>query len=162
MSRRFDNRANRGEEGVHALAEALHRSAIGLLRGIKVADQDTGVSPARLSALSVLVFGGPQSLASLAAAEGVRPPTMSRLVAELEAEGLVRKSADPVDKRGLVIAATSRGRKIMLQGRDRRLALLKQRLARLSRAEIARLRSAAPALLKLAARPQTAGEGEKP
>jgi DNA-binding MarR family transcriptional regulator len=128
----------------------LHRGAIGLLRRVKIADQETGISPPRLSALSVLVFAGPQSLASLAQAEGVKPPTMSKLVAELEASGLVEKSPDPKDGRGLIIAATGKGRKIMLQGRDRRLAILKQRLARLSRADISRLEAAAPLLLDLA------------
>ncbi len=143
--------AGKGEDR-HALAEALHRGAIGLLRGIKVADQETGISPPRLSALSVLVFAGPQSLASLAAAEGVKPPTMSKLVVELEAEGLVEKSPDAKDRRGLVIIATPQGRKVMLAGRDRRLALLKERLAGLSDREIAQLQSAAPALLKLSAK----------
>ena len=161
MSNRFDGRARSGEGGgAHALADALHRSAIGLLRGIKVADQEAGVSPVRLSALSVLVFAGPQSLASLAVAEGVKPPTMSKLVAELEAEGFVEKSPDPDDKRGLVIAATARGKKIMLQGRDRRLALLRKRLSGLSRSEIAQLTSAAPVLLKLAARASTPDGGD--
>ena len=136
----------------HALADMLHRSAIGLLRGVKVADQETGISPPRLSALSVLVFAGPQSLASLAAAEGVKPPTMSKLVAELEASGLVGKSPDPEDGRGLVIAATAQGKKVMLAGRDRRLALLRQRLEGLTEKEIARLDAAAPILLKLAGR----------
>lgn len=153
MSRRFAKTENSGHGGdAHALAEALHRAAIGLLRGIKTADQETGLSPPRLSALSVLVFGGPQSLASLAKAEGVKPPTMSKLVAELEHEGLVEKSADPKDGRGLVIAATAQGKKVMLQGRDRRLALLKERLGRLNAGEIARIAAAAPVLLKIAAR----------
>jgi DNA-binding MarR family transcriptional regulator len=134
------------------LADALHRAAIGLLRGIKTADQETGLTPPRLSALSVLVFAGPQNLASLARTEGVKPPTMSKLVAELEEEGFVEKSADLHDRRGLIIAATARGKKVMLQGRDRRLALLKQRLGRLSAKEIALLASAAPVLLKIAAR----------
>jgi DNA-binding MarR family transcriptional regulator len=154
MSRRFGAGANKAGRGgdMHALADALHRAAIGLLRAIKTTDQETGLSPPRLSALSVLVFAGPQSLASLAKAEGVKPPTMSKLVAELEHTGLVQKSPDPRDARGLIIVATAQGKKIMLQGRDRRLALLKERLANLSRAEIAHLRSAAPALMKLASR----------
>src|SRR5262245_50551606 len=138
------------EQGGHALADLLHRGAIGLLRRVKVADSETGISPPRLSALSVLVFGGPQSLASLAFAEGVKPPTMSKLVAELELEGLVEKSPDPKDKRGLIIVATAKGRKIMLQGRDRRLAILNAGLARLSRADLAKLEAAAPILLSLA------------
>jgi DNA-binding MarR family transcriptional regulator len=155
MSSRFAQAAGtrvRKGQGADALADMLHRGAIGLLRRIKVADQETGVSPPRLSALSVLVFGGPQSLASLAHAEGVKPPTMSTLVAELENAGLVAKSPDPKDGRGLVITATAKGRRIMLQGRDRRLALLKERLAGLAPAEIARLEAAAPLLLRLAAR----------
>jgi DNA-binding MarR family transcriptional regulator len=77
---------------------------------------------------------------------------MSKLVAELEYEGLVEKSADPKDGRGLVIAATAQGKKVMLQGRDRRLALLKERLGRLNAREIARIAAAAPILLKIAAR----------
>jgi DNA-binding MarR family transcriptional regulator len=152
MSSRFAEPAKTksGGQGADALAEKLHRGAIALLRRVKVADQETGISPPRLSALSVLVFAGPQSLASLAQAEGVKPPTMSKLVAELEASGLVEKSPDPKDGRGLVISATAKGRKIMLQGRDRRLAILKQRLAGLSRADILRLEAAAPLLLDLA------------
>jgi DNA-binding MarR family transcriptional regulator len=154
MSSRFaePTRTKSGGQGAgpDALAEMLHRGAIGLLRRVKIADQEIGISPPRLSALSVLVFAGSQSLASLAQAEGVKPPTMSKLVAELEASGLVEKSPDPKDGRGLVIAATSKGRKIMLQGRDRRLAILKQRLAGLSRADISRLEAAAPLLLDLA------------
>jgi DNA-binding MarR family transcriptional regulator len=153
MSRRFAKTERRGQGGdVHRLAEALHRAAIGLLRGIKTADQETGLSPPRLSALSVLVFAGPQSLASLAKAEGVKPPTMSKLVAELESEGLVVKSPDPEDRRGLVIAATTQGRRIMMQGRDRRLALLKERLGRLSAKEVEQLAGAAPVLLRIALR----------
>src|SRR5262245_27714038 len=107
MSSRFAKREKPKAAGQgtspDALADMLHRGAIGLLRRVKVADQETGISPPRLSALSVLVFGGPQSLASLAQAEGVKPPTMSKLVAELEGEGLVEKSPDPEDGRGLVI-----------------------------------------------------------
>jgi len=155
MSSRFvaaeKGRSRKGQvDSLDALAEMLHRGAIGLLRRVKEADQETGISPPRLSALSVLVFGGPQSLASLAKAEGVKPPTMSKLVVELEAAGLVEKSPDPEDKRGLIIAATTKGRRIMLQGRDRRLAILKHRLAGLSRADISRLEAAAPLLLELA------------
>jgi DNA-binding MarR family transcriptional regulator len=155
MSSRFVNvtepDARRGE-GADALADMLHRGAIGLLRRIKTVDQETGVSPPRLSALSVLVFGGPKSLAALAQAEGVKPPTMSKLVAEMEAAGLVAKSPDPRDGRGLVIAATPNGRKVMLKGRDRRLALLKQKLAELTVEERRQLEKAAPLLMKLAAR----------
>ena len=77
---------------------------------------------------------------------------MSKLAAELEAAGLVRKSMDRADRRGVRIEATAAGRKLMLEGRGRRLALLKGRLQALSQEERADLRRAAPALLRLAGR----------
>src|SRR4030081_1820391 len=84
-------------------ADRLHSSAIHLLRRLRVRDRESGVGPAQLSALSVLVFGGPRSLSELADAEQVRPPTMSRIVAGLERAGLVRRRA------------TEDGRRVRLQ-----------------------------------------------
>jgi DNA-binding transcriptional ArsR family regulator len=73
-------------------ADRLHSAAIHLLRGLRKRDRESGIGPAQLSALSVLAFGGPRSLAELADAEQVRPPTMSRIVAALERAGLVHIS----------------------------------------------------------------------
>lgn len=129
----------------------LHTSAIRLLRAVRVADAETGVSAPKLSALSVLTFGGPMSLSALAKAEQVRAPTMSKLVADLEAEGLVAKRADKADKRGVRIEVTAKGRALMEEGRKRRLALLTKRLARLSAAECAQLHAAADLMLRLSA-----------
>jgi DNA-binding MarR family transcriptional regulator len=78
----------------------------------------------RASALSVLVFGGPVSLAQLARAEQVKPPTMARLVDALEAAGLARREADKSDLRAVRIRATPKGRKLLLEGRARRLQQL--------------------------------------
>lgn len=132
------------------VAVALHRAAIRLLRAVRAADAETGVSPPKLSALSVLVFGGPQSLSSLARAEQVTPATMSKLVSALEADGLVRKRADRTDKRGVRIEVTAQGRDLMEEGRKRRLSLLNQRLAKLTRAERAVLADAAALMLRVA------------
>jgi DNA-binding MarR family transcriptional regulator len=131
------------------VATRLHSAAIRLLRGVRVADAETGLSAPKLSALSVLVFGGPQNLSSLARAEQVTAPTMSKLVADLEAEGLVAKRADRADKRGVRIEVTARGRALMEEGRRRRLALLTARLAKLSAAERAKLDEAAALMLRL-------------
>lgn len=131
-------------------AERLHAAAIALLRCVRAADAATGLSAARLSALSVLVFGGPQSLTALARSEQVTAPTMSKLVAELEAEGLAAKRAVAGDKRAVSIAATRKGRAAMLAGRKARLALLGERLAGFSAAELAALDRAA-ALMRRAA-----------
>jgi DNA-binding MarR family transcriptional regulator len=131
------------------VATALHRAAIRLLRTVRVADAETGVSAPKLSALSVLTFGGAMSLTALARAEQVTSATMSKLVTDLEAEGLVAKRADREDKRGLRIEVTAKGRALMEEGRRRRLALLQKRLAKLSRDERALLDQAAETMLKL-------------
>jgi DNA-binding MarR family transcriptional regulator len=93
--------------------------------------------------LSVLVFGGPRTLGELAAAEQVRPPTMTRIVQGLEAAGLVRRRRDADDGRVHRLHATARGRRVMQRGRERRVENLSTLLARLSPGEIARIREAA-------------------
>jgi DNA-binding MarR family transcriptional regulator len=133
------------------LAQRLHSGAIRLLRRLRVADAASGLSAPKLSALSVLVFGGPMSLSALAAAEQVRAPTMSKLAAELAGEGLASRRADPRDARALILAATAKGRRLMLEGQARRLALLRARLAGLSRAELAALDVAVDLIARLAA-----------
>jgi DNA-binding MarR family transcriptional regulator len=101
------------------------------------------LSAARLSALSVLVFGGPRTLGELAAAEHVRPATMTRIVQALEQEGLVRREADPDDGRVTRLHATAKGERVMWRGRERRVANLAALLARLPADEIAQIRVAA-------------------
>jgi DNA-binding MarR family transcriptional regulator len=133
------------------VADRVHSAAIRLLRAVRVADELTGLSAPRLSALSVLVFGGPMSLSALASAEQVTAPTMSKLVADLEAEGLVSKRADKADRRGLRVEVTARGRRLMSEGRRRRLNLLRERLEKLTPGERAKLQEAADLMLRLAA-----------
>ena len=106
-------------------------------------DPATGVPPAQLSALSVLVFGGSRTLTELAAAEQVRPPTMTRIVQALEAEGLVRRAHDPRDGRVHRLHATAKGRRVMQRGRERRVENLAKLLERLPPDEVTRVRDAA-------------------
>lgn len=117
------------------LAEPLHRTALLLLRLLRRADDASGVSPARLSALSVLVFGGPTTLGALATAEGVSAPTMSRLVAELERDGYLRRRADPTDARSVRLEATAKATRLLHAGRARRLGALAAALETLSASE---------------------------
>jgi DNA-binding MarR family transcriptional regulator len=124
-------------------ADRFHSAAIHALRHVRREDPATGVPPAQLSALSVLVFGGPRTLGELAAAEQVRPPTMTRVVQALEAAGLVRRARDPHDARVHRLHATAKGRRVMQHGRERRVANLARLLDRLSPAQIARVREAA-------------------
>lgn len=125
------------------VADRLHSAALHLVRTVRSADAEMGLSPARASALSVLVFGGPRTVGQLAEAEGVRSPTMSRLVSGLEADGLVRRSASIEDGRVVVVEATPAAHQILQQGRRRRVALLDQLLVDLDDDDIATLGRAA-------------------
>jgi DNA-binding MarR family transcriptional regulator len=123
------------------LAPRLHSAVLHLLRRLAREDRASGESPARLSALSVLVFGGARPIGRLARDEGVSAPTMTRLIAGLEGDGLVTRTADPDDRRTQRIAATERGREILMAGRARRVAALEALLvgvAAKERADLAR------------------------
>jgi len=130
------------------LADRLHSAAIRLLRMVRVEDAVTGVAPARLSALSVIVFGGPVSLNDLARAEQVKPPTMSRIVDALEADGLAHRQVNPEDRRAVVIEATTKGAAMLKQGRKRRVKFLASYLSRLDSAELADIDRAVGAIQK--------------
>jgi DNA-binding MarR family transcriptional regulator len=106
------------------VADRLHSAAIHLLRRLRKQDRVTGLSGPRASALSVIVFGGPITLGDLANAEQVRPPTITRLVQGLEREGLVRREQDSSDRRLTRMHATEKGRRVLLEGRDRRIDAL--------------------------------------
>jgi DNA-binding MarR family transcriptional regulator len=124
-------------------ADRFHSAAIHALRHVRRDDPETGLSAARLSALSVLVFGGPRTLGELAAAEHVRPATMTRIVQALEQEALVRRTSDPDDRRVTRLQATAKGERVMWRGRERRVANLATLLSRLSADEVARVHDAA-------------------
>jgi DNA-binding MarR family transcriptional regulator len=117
-------------------ADRLHSAAIHLLRRLRREDAATGLTPPKLSALSVIVSRGPIGLGALAAAEQVRSPTMTRVVAELERAGLVDREPDPQDRRGILLRATPKGRRAFDEGRHARVALLADDLRTLSRDEL--------------------------
>ena len=96
-----------------------------------------------MSALSVLVFGGPKTLGQLAAIEQVKPPTMTRLVTALEEDGYVRRQADAKDGRLTMIHPTSKGERAMAAGRSRRVEALASRLKKMPPAQVRELERAA-------------------
>lgn len=125
-------------------ADRIHSAAIHLLRRVHKVDAEAmGISPARASALSVLVFGGARSLTELAAAERVTSATMSKLVTAMEGEGLARRYPDVNDARSIRIEATPKGRRTLERGRARRLDLLEGLLSGVSEAEIAAVHTTA-------------------
>lgn len=123
-------------------ATLLHSLAIHLLRAVRSKDRASGIGPAQLSALSVLVFGGDRSLGELADAEQVRPPTMTRIVAGLERAGLVRRHK-ATDKRQIRLAATTKGIKMLREAQKRRVELLARAFANLSAADIRKIKATA-------------------
>jgi DNA-binding MarR family transcriptional regulator len=135
-----------------AVADALHSAAIHLLRRVREEDEEAGVGPARLSALSVLVFGGPHRLTDLARAEQVRPPTMTKVVTGLEGAGLARRTADPDDARAIRVEATARGHRLLVEGRRRRVQRLSKGFTTLLPEELDVLAHAAAIMERVAAR----------
>lgn len=121
------------------LADQLHSAAIYLLRTLRKEDDASGLSAPRLSALSVVVFGGPLTLGQLARAEQVRPPTMTRIVTGLEKAGLVKRVGDPRDHRLTRIQATDKGQRVLAAGRARRVKLLTESVKSLGANELAEL-----------------------
>ena len=130
--------ANRRERDV---ADRLHSAAIHLLRRARRTDPLTGVSPAQLSALSVLM-SGPKTLGDLAAAEQVRSPTMSRIVSEMERVGVARKTTDRDDARVVRVRATPKGLRALSRGRSMRIEAIERLISELDHEDLATIERA--------------------
>ena len=124
------------------LADALHSASIRLLRSVRHVDQSSGLSPARLSALSVLVFAGPLTVGRLAAAEGVKSPTMTGIVNGLVADGLAQRRAAAGDQRSVEVTVTVEGRALFGAARRRRVEAVARLLDEVSEADREQLRRA--------------------
>lgn len=142
-------KSRKRERDALALADQLHSAAIHLLRHLRKEDDASGLSAPRLSALSVVVFGGPITLGQLARAEQVKPPTMTRIVTGLEKDGLARRKGDDRDRRLTRVHATPKGRVVLMAGRARRVELLASAVERLGATELAELGRGAQLLREL-------------
>ena len=131
------------------IADRIHSAAIHLLRKLRREDAESGLNAPRLSALSVIVFAGPVTLGDLAGAEQVRPPTMTRIVDALAEQKLATRNKSARDARRTMIAATPAGRKLLMQGRERRIRALSKHIAALSDRERATLHEAAETLKRI-------------
>jgi DNA-binding MarR family transcriptional regulator len=131
-------------------AAALNSGAIHLLRALRRVDRRSGLTPARLSALSVLVFGGPCTLGRLAAIEDVAGPTMTRIVDGLVELGLAQREAHPDSARSVLISPTPAGEGLMHAAAQRRIDAIVAGIGQLPRRERAVLERAAASLPTLA------------
>ncbi|WP_396710885.1 MarR family winged helix-turn-helix transcriptional regulator [Microbispora sp. H11081] len=85
----------------------------------------------------------------LAEHEKVQPPSMTRVIAKLEARGLLERSPHPTDRRQVMVSVTPLGAELLNEERRTREAWLAQRLKELTPEERATLRAVAPILEKL-------------
>ena len=134
---------------IDQLAGELNAVAVHLVRRLRRADEVLGVPPARLSALSVLVFGGQRTLSELARAEQVSGPTMSGVVGGLEEMGLVERRPHPADGRSAVVRATPKGTRLMRRGRRLRIQLLTERIEAVADLDAEQLAQAIDVLRRL-------------
>jgi len=140
---------NKSNVNSHQLAGQIHSTAIHMLRKLRREDERFGLNAPRLSALSVIVFAGPLSLSNLAAAEQVRPPTMTRIVNALADQGLVHKERDPNDARGIRLSATAAGKTLLAQAQKRRVDSVARQIARLDKDQQRTLEMAANILAEV-------------
>jgi DNA-binding MarR family transcriptional regulator len=132
-----------------AAADRMHSAALHLLRRLRKHDEAMGITAARASALSVAVFAGPVTLGRLAKAEQVSAPTITRLVVAMEQEGLLKREADPTDRRVVWIRPTAKGARLLTEGRKRRIEAFARELASLDQESLDVLGRAAAILEQL-------------
>src|SRR3954447_16302386 len=109
----------------------------------------TGPSPALTSALATVSRQGPLTPSELAAAERFQRPTATRILAKLEAEGLVERAEDPADRRSSLVSASPAGEVLLIRLRSRKDAFLARRLAELDPADLKTLDDATTVLERL-------------
>jgi DNA-binding MarR family transcriptional regulator len=133
------------------LVARLRMATVRLYRLLRQhADPNSGLSQTLISALATVARCGPVTLGRLAELERVQPPSMTRIVAQLEERGLVVRHVDPADRRIARVRVTPAGTQILDEVRTRRNEYLAARLSELSEDERRALDAALPALEHLA------------
>lgn len=131
------------------IAALLHEQVARLTRQLRTLELPSGMTPERLSALSAIDKRGPISVTALAENEMVRPATMSRMVTALVDEGLVKRSEDKTDGRGVLVSATPKGRRTFQRAQEQRLQHFAEVLEALNDEQLASMRNLTSALERL-------------
>lgn len=139
--------------GSSELAARLRLSATRLARRLRQ-EAGAGLTPSQLSALAVIENHGPLTLGMLAEHERVAPPSVTKIVAKLEAAGLVTRTTDPADRRIARVATSPRGAALIAESRRRKTAWLTARIDGLGPEERRRLAAALDVLDMLSVDPQ--------
>jgi DNA-binding MarR family transcriptional regulator len=131
------------------IAALLHEQFARLSRRLRSLELPHGMTPERLSALSVIEKRGPISVTALADNEMVRPATMSRMITALVEEGLVKRSDDKNDARGVLISVTPKGRRAYQRAQEQRLSRFAEILESLTDEQLGAMRNLSEALERL-------------
>jgi len=131
------------------IAALLNEQFARLSRQLRTLELPHGMTPERLSALSVIDKRGPISVTALAEKEMVRPATMSRMVTALVDEGLVKRADDKTDGRGVLVSTTAKGRRTFQRAQEQRLAHFAEVLDSLSNEQLTAIRNLTGALERL-------------
>ncbi len=134
-----------------ALASSLRLAVMRLARRMRSERAESSLTLSQIAALATLERHGPLAPGELAAHERVQPPSMSRICAALEADGLLTRSDHPTDGRQVLLAVSPEGAALLREDRRRREAWLAQRLGELPAEELAVLHQAVKILDRLAA-----------
>jgi DNA-binding MarR family transcriptional regulator len=130
------------------LAARLRLLIMRLQRRLRVEAEDE-LTPSQVAALVSVERHGPLTLGRLAEIERVTPPSITRVVAALEAAGLVSREADPGDRRVARVSITAQGSELLQRNRTRKTAFLAERLTELGAADLAAVRDALPVLERM-------------
>lgn len=142
-----DDRSAGNGDGVATDDDLAGRLALAIGRlNRRMRSSTGGLSHGQLSALSSIARKGPLRLGELAAIELVAAPTITRVVADLEARGLVERQPDTDDRRSIFVAATDAGVELLLRARSDRARAVVALLAERTPEEVDSIRAALAAL----------------
>jgi DNA-binding MarR family transcriptional regulator len=131
--------------------EAASRLRLAIVRTARRLRQEAGtdLGPALTAALSTIEQRGPLTPSEVAQVERIQRPTATRILARLQREGLIERTADPTDRRSSLVSVTRAGRELLRKLRSRKTAFLAQRLRALDPDEVAALERATDTLERM-------------